>query len=59
VASTTHLLDLLFDPAAAMAGRVKAAKAPFTYLNRLLLKWKFKRKMKYGFSRVRSYIWAE
>jgi Fe-S oxidoreductase len=56
VAPTIHLLDLLFDPIAAMAGRIKAAKPPFTYLNRLLLKWKLKRKMKYGFSRERTYI---
>ena len=45
VAPTAHLLDLVFDPAATLAGRAKVAKSPFTYLNRLLLKWKFKRKM--------------
>jgi Fe-S oxidoreductase len=59
VAPTTHLLDLLFDPAPALAGRVKVAKAPFTYLNRLLLKWQLKRKMKYGCSRERTYICSE
>jgi len=55
VAPTAHLLDLVFDPAATLAGRAKVAKSPFTYLNRLLLKWKFKRKMEYGFSRERVF----
>ncbi|MCI5220821.1 MAG: (Fe-S)-binding protein [Candidatus Electrothrix sp. LOE2] len=36
-----HLLDLLFAPEAALAGRAKVARAPFTYLNRLLLKRRF------------------
>jgi len=55
IGPTAHVLDLLFDPAATMSGRVKASRAPFTYLNRLLLKWKFKRKMKYNFSRERTF----
>ncbi|MDX1776089.1 MAG: (Fe-S)-binding protein [Desulfobulbales bacterium] len=54
VAPTAHVLDLFFDPAPAMAGRVRVAKPPFTYINRMMLKWKFKRKMKYGFSRERT-----
>ena len=55
VGPTAHLLDLLFDPAAALAGKAKTAKAPFTYLNRLLLKWKFKRKIRYNSSRTRTF----
>lgn len=55
VAPTAHILDLLFAPAATLKGRVKVAKSPFTYLNRLLLKRKFKKKMKYGFSRERTF----
>ena len=55
VGPTAHLLDLLFDPAATLAGRAKVAKSPFTYVNRLLLKWKFKRKMKYPLSRERTF----
>ncbi len=55
VGPTGHLLDLLFDPAATLAGKIKVAESPFTYLHRLLLKWKFKRKMQYGFSRERSF----
>ncbi len=59
VGPTVHLLDLLFDPAATLAGRAKVAISPFTYVNRLLLKWKFKRKMKYGPSRERSFSCKE
>ncbi len=35
---TSHVLDLLFQPSATMAGTVRVAKAPFTYINRLKLK---------------------
>jgi hypothetical protein len=59
VGPTSHLLDLIFDPVATFAGRAKVAKSPFTYLNRLLLKWKFKRKMRYDFSRERTFICKE
>jgi Fe-S oxidoreductase len=54
VGPTAHLLDLLFDPVASLAGRARVAKAPFTYLHRLLLKWKFKRKIRYNFTRERN-----
>jgi Fe-S oxidoreductase len=57
VSPTIHLLDLLFDPAAALAGKSKAAKSPFTYLNRLLLKRKFKKKMNSGLTRERTFIY--
>jgi len=59
VGPTSHLLDLIFDPVATLGGRAKVAKSPFTYLNRLLLKWKFKRKMRYDFSRERTFICKE
>jgi Fe-S oxidoreductase len=55
IGSTAHLLDLLFDPAATLSGKVKVSRAPFTYLNRLLLKWKFRRKMNCNFSRERTF----
>ena len=55
VGRTAHLLDLLFDPVATLAGKVRPARAPITYLNRLLLKWKFKRKMYFSFSRERTF----
>jgi len=55
IGPTAHLLDLIFDPAATLAGRAKGAKSPFTYVNRLLLKWKFKRKMKDSMHRERTF----
>lgn len=39
----THLLDVLFCPDNAIIGKEKVAKAPFTYLARLLLKKRLKR----------------
>lgn len=56
VSRTAHVLDLLFDPAKTLAGRVKVSRSPFTYVNRLLLKRKFQKKMKYGFSRERTFV---
>lgn len=43
IAPTTHLLDLVFEPEAAMAGKTKPSRAPFTYWNRLRLKSRFKK----------------
>jgi len=40
---TIHLIDLLLDPDAALKGDTKTSTSPFTYLNRLRLKWKLKR----------------
>jgi len=59
VAPTFHLLDLLFEPAAALTGKAGGARSPFTYLNRLLLKHHFKKKMRYGFSRERVFTAKE
>jgi len=42
-APVSHVLDLVFEPDATMAGNVKVSKAPITYLNRIHLKKKFKR----------------
>ncbi len=39
----THLLDVLFCPDNAIIGKEKVAKAPYTYLARLLLKKRLKR----------------
>jgi Fe-S oxidoreductase len=36
--STTHLLDLLFNSEKALQSQEKVARAPFSYINRLLLK---------------------
>lgn len=35
---TVHLLDLLYDPDSALAGRLKPATTPLTYINRMRLK---------------------
>ncbi len=56
VSPTLHLLDLLFEPAAVLTGKTRVAKSPFTYLNRLLLKRKFRNRMKYAFSRERTFV---
>ncbi|MEJ2136643.1 MAG: (Fe-S)-binding protein [Desulfofustis sp.] len=38
--TTIHLVDVMLDPEAALAGKAPASRWPFTYLNRLLLKHK-------------------
>ena len=43
LAPTSHILDLLFEPEATLAGTVKVSKPPFTYLNRLNLKKQLKK----------------
>lgn len=43
VAPTVHVADLLYRPEAAWNGSLKAAKAPFTYVNRILLKRRIKK----------------
>jgi hypothetical protein len=53
VTPTHHILDLFFDPQRTLAGKVKAARPPFTYLNRILLKKKFKKKIQAVISRER------
>jgi len=50
-APTHHLLDLLFEPEATLGHRVRPARTPITYFNRLRLKNRLKR----SFARAR--IW--
>ncbi|MBL4902643.1 VTT domain-containing protein [Desulfocapsa sp. AH-315-G09] len=52
---TSHILDLLFEPEATLAGKVKISKAPWTYLNRLRLKNHFKKKINAAVSRERTF----
>jgi len=52
---TTHILDLLFEPQAALSGKVKASKAPLTYLNRLRLKNHFKKTINTAVTRERTF----
>jgi Fe-S oxidoreductase len=58
VGPTDHLLDLVFDPVATLAGKAKVSRAPFTYLNRLLLKRRFRKKRNYEAARERSFIFS-
>jgi len=41
--TAVHLFDLIFDSEKWAAGKIKHSKAPFTYLNRILLKRKIKK----------------
>jgi Fe-S oxidoreductase len=43
VVPTSHVLDLYFRPEAALKGKAKASRAPFTYWNRLRLKKYFQK----------------
>ncbi len=52
---TSHILDLLFDPEATLAGKAKISKAPWTYLNRLRLKRHYKKKINTPICRERTY----
>ncbi len=53
---TNHLVDVLFAPDQTLAGKKKGAGAPITYLNRLLLKRAFKRKVGSAVSRERTFF---
>lgn len=53
VSQTTHIADLLYRPEAALNGDLKAARAPFTYLNRILLKRRLRKELNPKTSRVR------
>ena len=46
VSPTIHIADLLYRPEAALNGNLKVARAPFTYLNRILLKRRLKKELK-------------
>ncbi|MBW1915588.1 MAG: VTT domain-containing protein [Deltaproteobacteria bacterium] len=56
---TSHILDVLFEPEAAMAGKVRASRAPFTYLNRLRLKRRLKQLVKPSVTRERDFTAQE
>lgn len=51
---TSHIVDLLWEPRAAMAGMVNSARAPFTYLKRLKLKKKLKKTIPAPVTRERT-----
>lgn len=52
---TSHVVDLLLDPAAALAGKAKVSRAPFTYLNRLRLKRHFQKNLAAAVIRERTF----
>ncbi|HTG01682.1 MAG TPA: (Fe-S)-binding protein [Nitrospirota bacterium] len=52
--TASHVVDLLFDPHAALSGRARVSRAPMTYINRLRLKWYFRKKMEAAISRERK-----
>jgi uncharacterized membrane protein YdjX (TVP38/TMEM64 family)/Fe-S oxidoreductase len=52
---TNHILDIIFEPEATMAGKVKISKAPFTYLNRLRLKKHLEKNINGAITRERTF----
>ena len=50
-----HALDVLSEPDAALSGKSKVSRAPFTYLNRLRIKHDFKKSVDAALSRQRSF----
>lgn len=52
----SHLADLLYAPEQTLAGTVKGATAPFTYLNRLLLKRSFTTMKGSAVTRERTFV---
>ncbi len=56
VTPTSHILDVLFEPTAALAGTAKVARAPWTYLNRILLKRYFRKTLAVASSRKRTFF---
>ncbi|MCP4689855.1 MAG: (Fe-S)-binding protein, partial [Desulfobacterales bacterium] len=55
VTPASHVLDLVFDPEAALAGAVKPSRTPFTYLNRLALKRRLRKTVNAAKERERDY----
>jgi uncharacterized membrane protein YdjX (TVP38/TMEM64 family)/Fe-S oxidoreductase len=53
---TSHLVDVLFDPHHALAGKTKGAGAPLTYFNRLLLKRAYKHQEGFAVTRQRTFV---
>lgn len=54
-ANVAHLADLAFSPDDALNGKAKVARAPFTYLHRLRLKWRFQKALEAKESRERTF----
>ena len=52
---TSHIFDLLWEPRATLTGKVRVAKSPMTYLNRLKLKRQLQRKIAAPVTRERTF----
>ncbi len=59
VSPTIHIVDLLYRPEAALNGKLKVARAPFTYWNRLMLKRRLRQELNPKTSRIRQLSRAE
>jgi hypothetical protein len=57
ITPTSHVLDLLYEPEAAIAGKAKVSSAPITYLNRVCLKKRFQKDVRADTTRERTF-WA-
>ena len=55
VTPTTHVLDIIFDPEAAIEGKAGVSRAPLTYWNRIRLKGKFPGKVDAAVTRERVF----
>ncbi len=55
ITPTVHITDLLFNPAQSLNGGPKVSSAPWTYLNRIKLKKRFKETLRPAVSRVRTF----
>jgi Fe-S oxidoreductase len=53
---TSHILDLLFEPEATLAGKTKSSRPPMTYLNRIRLKRWFKKNIDTAVTRERVFL---
>jgi Fe-S oxidoreductase len=58
ISPTIHILDLLFEPEAALAGKVRVFRSPFTYLNRIKLKSRLKKTVNALVARERTFVVA-
>ena len=56
---TSHIIDLLFEPKATLAGKVRVSQPPFTYINRLRLKRRIKKTINGSITRERTFAWDQ
>lgn len=59
ITPTSHIVDLLWEPQATMAGKARITKPPFTYLNRLKLKRTLRQRIIAPITRERTFTGQE